>query len=445
MANYLDNLRIFNAERIVNSVAKANSDANLYVTFGKNDAWPDDLNPPAVTSNTKSEYTVWYNMIGAKRVTSYDIRQAIRRIDWQANTVFDQYDDRNNALYDSDFYVLTSNNRVYKCLDNRNGKKSNIEPSSTNTSSSIKLSDGYVWKYMYALSDEDVLRFTVDGFIPIRKIVNDEGSDQWDIQQNAQEGAIHSIVITNGGNGYTNSDNLYVSISGDGEGAYATATIDPSTNSVNAVVMVTEGSNYSEAVVRIFGGGGQNAAARAIISPFGGHGSNPTYELGASNIIINTRLIGNQGNKYPDTTDFRQISILKDPFRKGTKVPCSNTVVSQTLDLSLYNYAVGVGVPTDYYVGEEVYQGTSISNYQFKGRVVAWDGANNILRLTQIDGSPILTTSLYGSDSTTNKVINAVIEPELKPYSGQVLYVDNFAPITKDPDQTEDIKILIKF
>lgn len=447
MANYLDNIRIFNAERFVDSVATANSDASLYVTFGKNDAWPSDVSPPPVSSNTKTEYEVWQNMIGAKRITSYDIRQVIRRVNWQANTVFDQYDDQNVDLFDSnnDFYVLTSNNRVYKCLDNRNGRKSNVEPSGTNTSTTIKLSDGYTWKYMYALSDEDHLRFTLDDYIPVRKIVNDEGSEQWDIQQNAVEGGLHSIILTNAGSGYTNSDNIYVSITGDGTGAYATATRNPATNTVNAVVMVTEGSGYTRATVRIYGGGGSGATGRAVIAPFGGHGSNPTYELGASNVLINTRLIGTQGNKYPSVTEFRQVSVLKDPFKYGTETVSSNTVISQTVDLSLYNYAVGVGVPTEYYVGEEVYQGVSISDYTFKGRVVDWDGSNNIVRLSQTIGSPVLTQSLYGNDSTTNKVVNAVINPELKPYSGQVLYVDNFAPITKDPDQTEDIKILIKF
>lgn len=447
MANYLDNIRIFNAERFVDSVATANSDASLYITFGKNDEWPDDTSPPAVVSNTQTEYSVWNNMIGAKRITSYDIRQVIRRVDWQANTVFDQYDDQNNDLFNSnnDFFVLTSNNRIYKCLDNRNGLKSNIEPTGTNTSTTLKLSDGYTWKYMYSLSDEDRLRFTLDDYIPIRKIVNDEGSEQWDIQQNAIEGAIHSIILTNGGTGYTNVNNIYVSITGDGTGAQATATVNTTTNVVNSIVVVTEGTGYSRATVRIFGGGGANATARAVISPFKGHGSNPTYELGASNILINARLIGNQGNKYPDTTEFRQVSILKDPFKFGTETVSSNTVISQTLDLSLYNYAVGIGVPTDYDVGEEVYQGTSISNYSFKARVVAWDSTNNIVRLTQVIGTPTLTQSLYGNDTTTNKVVNAVINPELEPYSGQVLYVDNFTPITKDPDQTEDIKVLIKF
>lgn len=446
MANYLNNLRVFNAENFT-KLAQSNTTASLYLSFGKNDEWPNDLNPPEVAANTKTEYDVWFNMIGAKKITSYDVRQVIRRIDWTANTVYNQYDDQNTSLFsaNSNFYVLTSNNRVYKCLDNKNGIKSNIEPNGTSTTGTIKLADGYTWKYMYALSDEDKLRFTIDDYIPVRKLENDDGSDQWDIQQNATKGAIHSIVLTNGGSNYSNINNIFVTIVGDGTGAYATASVNTVSNVVNAIVMVTEGSGYTRASAYIFGGGGANATARVIISPFGGHGSNPTYELGASTVLVNTRLVGNQDNKYPDTTEFRQVAIVKDPFNHETETVSSNTVVSQTLNLSLYNYAIGVGVPTDYDVGEEVYQGVSVSDYSFKARVVDWDGTNNIVSLTQTLGTPILTESLYGNDSTTNKIVNAVINPDLEPYTGQILYVDNFAPITKDPNQTEDIKVLIKF
>lgn len=443
MTNYFNNLRVHNAENFIKLTS--NLSASLYTTFGKNQEWPNDLSPPTEAATTATEYDVWFNMIGAKKITSNDIRQCIRRVDWSENTVYSQYDDQNANLFSNNFYVLTSDNRVYKCLNNKNGSNSTVEPTSTNTSATTTLSDGYRWKYMYSLSEEDILRFTLDDYIPIRKLENDDGSDQWDIQDNAVKGAVHSIIVTNSGSGYTNTDNIIITIVGDGTGAYATVGLNVVAQTVTHITMVTEGSGYTRANAYIFGGGGTNAAARVVIAPFGGHGSNPTYELGASNVLVNTKFIGNQNDKYPDTTEFRQISILKDPLKNNSAVVSTNTVVSQTMQLSLYNYAIGVGVPTDYDIGEEVYQGTSISDYTFKGRVVDWDATNNIVSVTQTLGSPTTTQSLYGNDSTTNKVINAVIDPELESYTGQILYVDNFEPITKDPDQTEDIKVLIKF
>jgi len=448
MATYFDNLRIFNAENFKKSIDALSSSANLYLTIGKSDPWVNDVVPNTV-ANVATEISIWNNMIGAKKITSNDTRHAIRRIGWATDIVFDQYDDRNNTILDgnTDFYTVTDDWNVYKCLDNRNGSNSTIKPTSVDTSNAFTLNDGYTWKYMYTISDEEIFRYTTESHIPVKNILYDEGSLQWDVQQNAVlgKGAIYSIKLTNGGSNYTNTDNIIVTIIGNGTGATATATINANTNTVNAIVMSTFGLNYTDATVAISGGGGSNATARAIMSPPGGHGSNPVYELGGSNIFINTRIIGNQGGKLPADTSFRQISILKDPVKYNTSIISSNTVVSQTYDFSLYNYAVGVGVPLNYEVDEIVYQGISSTNYTFKGRVVDWDSTNNIIRLAQTDGTPNLLASLIGVETTTTKLINSTLTPELNRNTGQILYYDNFAPIIKDVDQTEDLKILIKF
>lgn len=447
MANYLNDLRVFSAERFRDSVAGANSAANLYMTFGKSNAWANDSAPPTVIANNVTNIDLWFNMIGAKKITSNDVRHVVKRFIWSANTVYSQYDDQNTTLFDGNtqFYVVTSNHRVYKCLDNRNGRLSTIEPSSVNTSSAVTLSDGYTWKYMYTLTDEERFRFVLPDYMPVKTLRLDDGSLQWDVQQAAVQGAIHSIKVTNTGSGYTNASNIIVSISGDGTGATATATLNTVSNTVNAIVMTTFGSGYRTANVRITGGGGSNASGRVVLAPLGGHGSNPVYELGGSNILIDTRLVGTQGDKYPKETQFRQIAIIKDPLKYNTSTIMSNSVISQFTTLSLYNYAVGVGVPTEYEIGEEVYQGTSLTDYTFKGRVVEWDAANSIVKVSQTRGAPVLIGTLYGANTSTTKVVNSVVYPDLKPYTGQVLYVDNITPITKDADQTEDLKVLIKF
>jgi hypothetical protein len=111
----------------------------------------------------------------------------------------------------------------------------------------------------------------------------------------------------------------------------------------------------------------------------------------------------------------------------------------------MYNYAVSVGVPTDYNVNEIVYQGTSYSDSVFSARVAHWDAENNTVRTTQYKGEANTTESLYGLQTVTNKIVGSIFHPELEPNSGEILYVDNFTPITKDPDQIDDLKIVIKF
>ena len=447
MASYFNALRVFNAEQFKNSISDSNT--ALYLTFGKSDPWLDDSQPDNTTANTRSELDVWYNMIGAKRVVSSDFRHVVPRIDWTANTVYTQFDDSfdltNLDANLSNFYAMTSDYFVYKCLDNGANAVSTVMPTSTNTAGVVKTSDGYTWKFMYELSHEEKLRFLTADWLPVKTLSAYDGSLQWDVQENATRGGLHAIVVENPGENYTNANSVIVSVFGDGYGAAAEATVNTITNTISSIDVTDYGYGYSRAIVRVTGGNGANCSARAVITPIGGHGSNPIYELGASNLLIDVRMFGTEQNKYPGTTDYRQVALLKDPWEYGTTNVSSNTVISQTFDMTLYNYAVGVGAATDYSIGELVYQGTSYTDSTFSARVVNWNSANAILKVTQYGGYVTLAQTIYGLTTTTSKVVGAAQTPDLQPYTGQILYVDNFTPITKDPDQIDDLKLVIKF
>jgi hypothetical protein len=92
-----------------------------------------------------------------------------------------------------------------------------------------------------------------------------------------------------------------------------------------------------------------------------------------------------------------------------------------------------------------VYQGSSYSDSNFSARVAYWDANNSILKTTQYTGAALTAESLYGLQTVTNKIVGSISYPELEPNSGEVLYVDNFTSITKDVDQIDDLKIVIKF
>ena len=40
---------------------------------------------------------------------------------------------------------------------------------------------------------------------------------------------------------------------------------------------------------------------------------------------------------------------------------------------------------------------------------------------------------------------NGVSDPEIKKYSGEIIYIDNRAPITRTASQKEEVKIVIEF
>jgi len=115
------NLRINSAEQLLESVSEPAS-TMLYVSYGKNTPWANDSLPNTASDTIADKNEVWRDVIGGKKVTGNDITLVIKRVDWTTNTVYTQYDDTANNLYgaNTQFYVLTSDYNVYKCLYNNN-------------------------------------------------------------------------------------------------------------------------------------------------------------------------------------------------------------------------------------------------------------------------------------------------------------------------------------
>lgn len=438
---FSENLRVYNAEQFIASVSQSGP-TNIYLTFGKQSPWPNDAAPIQANSSVTVFNDVWKNMIGAKLITGNDIRHAIPRYDWSANTSYPMYDHCvcSLRLFDDNvkFFVVTSDWNVYKCLSNNNSSVSTVMPTQTITDSAIQEVDGYIWKYMYTVTTEERLRFTTDSYIPVRTLTVDNNSLQWQVQENAINGGIEAIKIIDGGLDYSNSSNIVVTITGDGADATAVATIDSGANVINQVLITNPGSNYTYADVSVSGGGGANASFRAMISPPGGHGKDPVRELGGSYVIMNPRLINNEGGRLPTENEFRQVSILQDPKVRATDNVATSLVYSQTLKLVMSTGA------TDYIEDETVYQGTSLSSAYFTGIVASWDGANNILKLTNTVGD-VQADVLVGANSSAGRFVESITNKDLLDYSGNLLYIDNISPIQRADDQTEDFKIVMKF
>lgn len=433
------NLRINAAEQFKESVSEPTPNTKLYLTYGKSSAWSNDSSPDSANNSVATEYDVWKNMIGGKKISTSDISHVIPRINWTLNTKYFAYDHMTTNLHDSNnqFYIINSNFNVYKCIANNYGANSTVEPTAITPRNLVQTSDGYVWKYMYTVSASDQLRFMTNSYIPVKTVLADDGSTQWQTQNNAVEGAIYSVIITNFGSGYSNNSNLIVTISGDGTSAAAVAQINVARGEISNVTMTNYGTGYTYATVTISGGGGTNAAARAIISPTGGHGSNPLYELGGSNLILNPSLSGIEDTNLPATNDFRQIAIVKDPIITSTSNVMSNIRFVQAYTLELQ----GTG---DYNQDELVYQGGSSTTATFSGRVLSWDSSNGKAIVINTTGTPT-TGALFGANSFTSRFVSTVIDKEVKDHTGQILYLNNFVPITRSPDQIEDFKLVLKF
>ena len=116
------------------------------------------------------------NVVFGKKILTSDVHFAIKFYPWQSGQIFDEYRD-DIDLSDKKFFATvtpTSNDtgdyRIYKCLSNNNGSAvANPPPYIANQPSQIyPTSDGYVWKFMYSLTEAEFEAYNSIGYIPIR-------------------------------------------------------------------------------------------------------------------------------------------------------------------------------------------------------------------------------------------------------------------------------------
>ena len=221
-----------------------------------------------------------------------------RRIDWTTGTVYDQYDDAlttshtapsgATTLSAANFYVLTDEFNVYKCLSNNFGGQSTVKPTGTGTEV-FETADKYKWKFLFQIGSSDRTKFLSTEYLPVRK-VSGAGEPDFDIN-----GEIDSVTISSGGAGYTSSPT--VTIQGDGEGAVATATV--AAGQVTAITIVNGGYGYSFVDVKLTGGGFTTIArADAVL----GSTETPTLQTNVESTAvsgtIDNILITNVGQDY---------------------------------------------------------------------------------------------------------------------------------------------------
>ena len=175
-----------------------------------NGSYNDTVVPFANISIFQSEGAIYSDLVFGKLITPEDVINIIPRYDWVANTVYAKYWNKDANLYSENFFVVTNDLNVYKCIDNNNGNPSIIKPTLTSQEGNFPLADGYVWKYMYTVPSDLNSKFSTPNFIPI--VANAS------VAANAVPGSIDVIDITSYGNNYTasytgflqNSVNSYV-------------------------------------------------------------------------------------------------------------------------------------------------------------------------------------------------------------------------------------------
>jgi hypothetical protein len=260
-----------------------------------------------------------------------------------------------------------------------------------------------------------------------------------------------SAASTTSGGG--NTGNLTIStrvyVDGDGTGVAASATLSNTTSGVSSananiskVTITTIGTGYSRANAFIYGSG-TGAAARVIVSPKYGHAYNPASELNASNLMFALR-IGEidttENGLISSNTSFRQYGLLSNPHKYA-----NTSAVTQTTANSVISQTTGLGLVAggSYTLDEFVYQGTSSSTATFYGYVNSQ--TSNEVKLSKVIGTVTIGLPLVGLSSGVSRIIITKTNPEFKPYTGDILYVENITKTQREDGQAENIKLVVRF
>ena len=494
-----EKFRKHNANQFHESFSEASASV-YYLFIGKATAFTSstttgsDSSPPTPADAVgETHFYAWDSMLAAKKITSSDIKFAIPRRNFVNGTVYDMYKHNISSsntttsgasnLFDSSFYFMTSDFRVYKVLDNNGGTAfSGSEPTSESTSAFAL--GGYVLKYMYKISASDAAKFNTTDFIPV--------STDSTVSAAATDGAIESLVVT-GGSGYTDGT-YYAAVFGDGTNqgtsSGAVVRITVSSGSIQSfgltagsdTTIESAGAGYTFGTVNLgddfifsdsslsssttLGASGSGGAIEVIISPKDGHGNDAVTELGGHYVMTATTLSQAEGDDLTTANDFRQVGLVVDPTTFGTSTVASATTARQTYvvkgsatsgtfeaDEQIVQTSTGaVGKVVEYDSDRSLlyYQQERFGSYgtnSTTGAYAAFSGTTTITGGTSgATGTPSNTTETVTlANSNTVTLTTGYANPELQPDSGNIVYLENRKPIQRASDQTEDIKIIIEF
>ena len=220
-------------------------------------------------------------------------------------------------------------------------------------------------------------------------------------------------------------------------------------NNVTSINIVNKGTNYTVADVVIAGQGGSDATAEATLAPKAGHGVNPVGELGGFFTSLNVLLDGADGaGDITVGNDFRQIALIKQP-KVFNATPLAGAIATAdtlkaTKALDFTGSAAGVNA---YAVDELLVQTTTGA----QGYVVEIDATNGYVHYIQNDktgytafGNSLVVTGQTSTTALTTES-TAVINPEVDRASGEILFYENRAAISRTTTQIEDIKLILEF
>ena len=353
-----------------------------------------------------------------------------------------------------DIFVINTDGTGYTFENNKT-----ITTSGTGATSTVTMaSPGLTSNDQYNNSS---IYFTFSGTSYVRKITDSSYGSS--VQTLTLDATIPQLTGT-----ITANVAPFCKINGDGHGQEIVLTANSSdTDAVGGVTVVSSGNSFTTATVSVEQqgtGSGTGADITAIIPPKGGHGYDPIKELGGYFIMVNSKLTQDESGTFTTTNDFRKIGLLTDPNSDGAFTRYTGDTATQAKtftytsntaalsgDITITQGTVGANGATAYVVDVNASASTmrvvDITNGAnasagYDGKPGSWQcTTTNVASSFTGVSAATATFTFTGGSAVLSNVANGAMQIG----SGEVIYIENRAPVARASDQTEDIKLIIEF
>ena len=415
-------------------------------------AQPDSDASTPLNSSSMYDQSKFRHTLQSVKVLS-NASYVVPTVTWVSEAPYEAYD--NNNPYQTNFYVINSSREVFLCIQqgkNADGsaKNSFVEPTSTLANQEAKTfetGDGYLWRYMYKMSNLAYGTFRTKTYTPVKQVTNrsttiPEEISQIGLQDSSTPGQILNIAVDNGGVNYTSPT---ITISGNGSGAQFFAEVfDNKIVNVrcdsNGLGDFLHGTNYDYAQVVVTDpGGGSGAKLRAVISTRDGVNKDPVSALKCREIMLQTDFIGTEENTIvANGTDFRQVGVLKglEKYTNDSDFTGNTGKVTKILTLGSIQ-APESWIDNDTFsnalqtVTAKVFDLDGTTLYYYQDEETGFENFS-------------LNESIINTAGGTASIVN-IVNPDVDAYSGDILYINTLASaVERSAEQTEDIRIVIQ-
>lgn len=452
-----------------------------------------DSGIPDIENTPNYHEKVKRNILFTKHISKQNAHLSIRRYDWKQYTVYTQWSHNKNSMYPETWlsesqpcyvFVDTINEKqvrsVFMCLSNNGGKASLVPPDKKDFHA-FDTPDGYIWKFMYEITDDLFEEWANSDFIPIptsddeiternKELLNEYNN----IKDDSSLKNITEIKITDYGEGYERAHKIQVEIEGDGTGAYAELRWEIKEGTTGRAL-----SDWIPKIYLIDGGKGYNTAsvniscydkdikgeyvvkrpmkAEAVINPITFLGSDILNDMHARFVSMKVDFYGNEGEtdrnediyktnggNFPTAAAYRQVGLIKN-VKKANGDPLLNDK-PRYFDIMKIDNVTG-----------QINSLTIIQGIESNAKARVWysyHDSSDVMYLYLIDRTDEFkfnalnyTKSEEISDVNTNVMgrIRGLVEKNMDPLAGELMYIENTTDIYRSRTQKEVFLFTIEF